>query len=78
MQLLEDLGDELAKETLGIIEATGDLDLERQIGDILGTSSQTLQEAFLTAMRVRKAEKRARAVLAQKRAAMTARRSDEG
>lgn len=72
MQLLEDLADEMAREVMEITDATGDLDLEKEVSEILGTSSQTLQEAFLTAMRVRKAEKRARALLAQKRAAIGA------
>lgn len=67
MGLLDDMADELARETMKIAEATGDEELERQMGAILGTSSQTLEEAFLTAMRVRKAEKRARALLADKR-----------
>lgn len=70
MQILEDLADELAREVMLIVEVTEDLELEKQVSDILGTSSQTLQEAFLTAMRVRKAEKRARALLKEKRDAM--------
>jgi hypothetical protein len=67
MKLLDDMAIDLARETLEIIEATGDEELEQRMGDQLGTSSQTLQEAFQTAMRVLKAEKRARATLAQLR-----------
>jgi len=67
MQLLEDLADELAREVLEIAKVTGDEALEKEIGEVLGTSSQTLQEAYLTAMRVRKAEIRARNLLAEAR-----------
>jgi len=67
MGILDDMADDMAQQAMAIIEATGDLDLERQLGEILGTSSQTLEEAFLTAMRVRKAERRARDLLARKR-----------
>ena len=67
MGILDDMADELARETMKIIEATGDEDIEREMAGILGTSSQTLEEAYLTAMRVRKAEKRARRLLADKR-----------
>lgn len=67
MGLLDDMADDLARQTMEIVDATGNLELERELADILGTSSQTLEEAFLTAMRVRKAEKRARALLAAKR-----------
>ena len=69
MGLLDDMADDLAQQTMQIIAATGDLDIEREMAAILGTSSQTLEEAYLTAMRVRKAEKRARELLATKRKA---------
>ena len=44
--------------------ASADDLLVDQIGEILGASSQTLQEAYLTAIRVRRAETRARELLA--------------
>ena len=69
MGILDDMADDLAQQTMQIIEATGDQDIEREMAAILGTSSQTLEEAYLTAMRVRKAEKRARELLANKRKA---------
>jgi hypothetical protein len=64
MQLLEDLADELAREALAASEISGDSVIVDQVGEVLGASSQTLQEAYLTAVRVRRAEKRARALLA--------------
>jgi hypothetical protein len=36
------------------------------VGDVLGASSQTLEEAFLTAIRTRMAEQKGRAFLAAK------------
>ena len=37
-----------------------------EVGDVLGASSQTLEEAFLTAIRTRMAEMKGRAFLAAK------------
>ncbi|TYB90338.1 hypothetical protein [Oceaniovalibus sp. ACAM 378] len=64
MQLLEDLADELAVEALAAANSSGDEKIVDQVGEVLGASSQTLQEAYLTAVRVRRAETRARALLA--------------
>lgn len=64
MQLIEDLADDLAVEALAAA-ATGDDDtIVDRIGEVLGASSQTLREAYLTAVRVRRAERRAREILA--------------
>ncbi|SFP75571.1 hypothetical protein [Tranquillimonas alkanivorans] len=65
MQILEDVADQLARDTLAAVAKTGDESLEQQVSEALGSSSQTLQEAFLTAIRVRKAERRALALLAR-------------
>ena len=59
-----DTANELADLALAESLASGDERLVDQIGEILGASSQTLQEAYLTAIRVRRAEKRARELLA--------------
>ncbi|WP_102109580.1 hypothetical protein [Oceaniglobus roseus] len=64
MKLLEDLADELALEALAAADNSGDATIVDQIGEVLGASSQTLQEAYLTAVRVRRAERRAREILA--------------
>lgn len=63
---IERVAGELADLALADEQATGDENIVNDIGDILGSSSQTLQEAFLTAVRVRRAEERARALLAER------------
>ena len=69
MGLLDDMADELAQLALEDEKATGDVNIVAEVGEILGASSQTLQEAFLTAVRVRRAEARARKMLAGRAAA---------
>lgn len=63
MGVVEDLADGLARDTM---EAMRELDDERYFNDVakvIGASSPTLQEAFLTSMRVRLAEARGRRYL---------------
>lgn len=67
MQLLENLADELAKEALSLAADDQDNTLVNELSLAIGASSQTMQEAFLTAVRVRRAEKRARALIAAER-----------
>jgi len=64
MGLTEDIADELALQALEIMEKTGDDQLSVRIAKVIGSSSTTMEEAFLTAIRVRRAEKRARELLA--------------
>lgn len=63
-QYTEDTANDLADKALAEAEAVGDGKIVDQIGELLGASSQSLQEAYLTAVRVRRAEKRAREMLA--------------
>jgi len=63
MPLLEDAADGLAKRAAEMAERTGDEKLERRIADEIGASSPTLEEAFLTAMRIRRAEARGHKLL---------------
>ncbi|MEM9638075.1 MAG: hypothetical protein AAGA94_10560 [Pseudomonadota bacterium] len=63
MGIIEDVADELALESLKIINATGDDAFVQRIADTIGGSSQTMEEAYLTAVRVRRAEQRARELL---------------
>ena len=68
MGVTEDLADDLARD---VIEAEKTLGLEdgaltNEIATVLGASSSTTQEAFLTAMRVRRSEQRARKYLEAK------------
>lgn len=59
MSLTEDIADELAKKTMVLIGGTDDNDLMNEVATAIGASSATLQEAYLTAMRIRRAENRA-------------------
>jgi hypothetical protein len=68
MALTEDMADEIAQLALADELRTGDEGIIAQVAEILGSSSQTLQEAFLTSIRVRRAEKRARDMLAERAA----------
>ena len=64
MQILEQVADDLAQQALAEFDRTGDETIVDQIGEMVGSSSQTLQEAYLTAVRVRRAEARARKFIA--------------
>lgn len=66
MALTDDMADEIAQLALADERRTGDEQIINQVAEILGSSSQTLQEAFLTSIRVRRAEKRARDLLAER------------
>ncbi|WGH78814.1 hypothetical protein [Jannaschia ovalis] len=68
MGIAEDLADELAEDVIAHVEKTGDEDIIRIMAQSLGDSSQTLQEAFITSVRVQRAALRARERL-QKRIA---------
>jgi len=63
MALLDDVANNLARATVELIEQTGDETMERRVADEIGASSPTLQENFLTAMRILKAERRGLALL---------------
>ncbi|MEL7179475.1 MAG: hypothetical protein AAFN63_06545 [Pseudomonadota bacterium] len=64
---LERVAGELADLALADMMRSGDDRIVETVSEILGASSQTLQEAYLTAVRVRRAEARARELL-EKRA----------
>ena len=65
----DNAANELADLALAEVAASDNTKIVEQIGKILGASSQTLEEAYLTAVRVRRAEKRARELLAKYAAA---------
>ncbi len=69
MGTLEDLAGKLALDTLAAMEETGEDRLYVEIGNLLAASSQSLEEAYLTEVRVRLAERSARQFLDAKRAA---------
>ena len=77
MAILEDVADNLAQKTLELISRTGDEMLEAKIADAIGASSPTLQEAYSTAMRIRKAEIRGNVLLDSLAAELDAEEEDE-
>jgi hypothetical protein len=61
-----EMANKLAEECLAV---QGELEQDRlfmEVGEVLGASSQTLEEAFMTAIRTRMANDKARAFLTQK------------
>ena len=63
MALLEDLADALAHDVMAAQVEIGNDRLFMDVGKVLGTSSPSLQEAFLTSCRLRMAEQRGRKFL---------------
>ena len=63
MSHLEDIADGIAKRATELALVTGDENLEKTIADEIGASSPTLEEAFRTAMRIRRAEARGHKLL---------------
>ena len=68
MSYVDDVALELAKLALADAAKAGDDKIVDQIGEILGASSHTLQESYLTFVRVRRAEALARALLDSRKA----------
>lgn len=71
MQLIDDVADRVAIEVLKLVDETGNPDIIEEVKKVIGTSSQTLEEAFMTAIRVRRAEARAMDLLGTLRAQNT-------
>lgn len=73
MSYVENLGEKLARDVLKIQAETNDLNIVQEVSKVLEASSSTLHEAYMTAVRVYDAEKRARRLLDDKlRAALAA------
>lgn len=66
MSYVENLGEKLARDVLEVQAETNDLNIVQDIAKVLDASSSTLHEAFMTAVRVYDAEKRARELLSAK------------
>ncbi|QYX55456.1 hypothetical protein K1T73_10075 [Roseovarius sp. SCSIO 43702] len=78
MGVTEDLADELARDVIKFMEATdGDEQIIADIKKVLGASSQTAEEAFLTAIRVRRANIKARALLVERAREFKARKAGD-
>ncbi|MFK7835769.1 MAG: hypothetical protein AB8B60_06080 [Sulfitobacter sp.] len=60
-----EMANKLAEECLAVQDEIGEDRLFMKVGDVLGASSQTLEEAFLTAVRTRMANDQGRKFLAQ-------------
>lgn len=63
MGVTEDLADDLALQVIKFVDASGDDQVINDIVKLLGATSQTAEEAFLTSMRVRRANMKAREML---------------
>lgn len=70
MSVVEDLGDALAKKTLEAMDRIDDDRFYEKVGRVIESSSPTLLEAYMTSIRVRLAERRARAFLDKTLAAL--------
>ncbi len=66
MGVTEDLADDLAMQVIKYVDASGDDKVVTEIVTLLGATSQTAEEAFLTSMRVRRANMKARELLADR------------
>ena len=71
MSVLDEMGDKLARDVIDAMEELGDERFFDKVSKVLLDASPTMQEAFLTAYRVRRAEQRARVFL---ETALTAKR----
>ena len=63
MTVAEDLADALARDVLAALDELGDDRFYENVAKVIGDTSPTTQEAFLTAIRVRLAEGRGRRFL---------------
>ncbi|MBM1309484.1 hypothetical protein JQT66_04850 [Sulfitobacter mediterraneus] len=64
--VVTEMANKLAEDCLAVQSETGEDRLFMEVSTVLGASSQTLEEAFLTAIRTRMANDKGRAFLAQK------------
>ncbi len=60
MGVVEDLADDLAREALQAEKELDDMTLVDELAEVLLSTSATTQEAFLTAIRVRRAAENGR------------------
>lgn len=60
MSFIQDLADDLARDVLESQDELSDDRFYEQVGRVLMAASPTLQEAFMTSIRIRLAERRGR------------------
>lgn len=63
---IDTLAAKLAEDTMKVMDQTGEDRLFVEVGTVLAAASQSLEEAYLTEIRVRLAERTARRFLMQK------------
>lgn len=61
------LADDLARATIDLAEEMGDINLVGEVSKLLGSSSQTSEEFFMTAVRIRLAMRRGHTFLEARR-----------
>ncbi|MCF6231657.1 MAG: hypothetical protein L3J36_00925 [Rhodobacteraceae bacterium] len=66
MSIIDVLAAKLAEDSMKAMDETGDERLYFEVGNLLAASSQSLEEAYLTEVRVRLAERLARKFLVNK------------
>ena len=72
MSIMEELADKLAQEAIAAADKLDDEQVIADIARVIGATSATTEEAFLTAVRVRLAEARARKYLSDRLAGQDA------
>ena len=65
MSVIDDLADALAKDAIVLANQLGDDDIIYKTAKILSATSSTMEEAYMTSIRVRLAERRARMFLSE-------------
>lgn len=66
MSRLQDLASKLADDVLAVMDKSGDDRLFYEVASVMGASSQTMEEAFMTEIRLRLAERQAREFLRER------------
>lgn len=67
MALIDDIAESLARDAYALAQELDDDHLVDDVAKSIGSSSPTLEEAYLTAIRYLRAETRARALLDSRR-----------
>ena len=76
--VVTEMANKLAEECLAVQGEIGDDRLFMKLGEVLGASSQTLEEVFLTAIRTRMANDQGRKFLIEKLNAHRVRQDNTG
>ena len=66
MRVVEELADNLAKDAIELAKKLGNDDVIYETAKVLVATSSTMEEAYMTSIRVRLAERRARRFLEEK------------